>query len=220
LVLGVFLVLHLAINALGLWPEIFQATVTRSQALGVLLPVIEVGLIFLPLAIHVALGLRTLRREKLRLGVDKDHLGSEVRYWLQRMTAVVLLVFLTFHLATMHRWGFHLVYQITHWPALGRYAAGGLFTPQRAFASVSEALWHFWDNHAGNPANWLILQLYLLGLASGVYHLANGVATGAGVLGFVPATGQNELLWRRCIGAGFILAAIGLTAWYAFALSS
>jgi succinate dehydrogenase / fumarate reductase cytochrome b subunit len=218
LVLGAFLVLHLAINALGLWPEIFQAAVNRNHAFGALLPVFELGLVFLPLAIHVGLGLRTLRRDKLSLGLDKHHVGSEVRYWLQRMTAVILLVFLAFHLATMHRWGFHLVYQITHWPALGRYAAGGLFTPQHAFASVSEALWHFWDKHAANPANWLILQLYLLGLTSAVFHLANGVATGAEVLGFVPTTAQNERLWRWCIGAGFILAAIGLTAWYAFAL--
>jgi hypothetical protein len=133
------------------------------------------------------------------------------------VTAVILLVFLAFHLATMHRWGLHLVYGITRWTVFGRYAAGGLFEPHRAFASVSEALWHFWDKHTANPANVLTVQLYLLGLAAAVYHLANGVATGAEVLGFVPATGQRERLWRVCIGAGIVLAAIGMAAWYAFA---
>jgi succinate dehydrogenase hydrophobic anchor subunit len=69
---------------------------------------LEIGLV-LALAIHVTLGLRTLCREGLKLGVQKHHHGSDLRYWLQRVTAVILLVFLAFHLATMHRWGFHLV---------------------------------------------------------------------------------------------------------------
>src|SRR5208337_3337040 len=152
-ILGAFLLLHLTLNALGLWPARFQEVVNLIHGVGVALPGIEIGLVFAPLAIHVTLGLRTLRRDRLALGFERPHGGSEARYWLQRVTAVILLVFLAFHLATMHRWGGHLVYQITHWPAVGRYAAGGLFEPRRAFASVSEAQWHFWDAHTANPAN-------------------------------------------------------------------
>jgi succinate dehydrogenase/fumarate reductase cytochrome b subunit len=214
-ILGAFLLLHLLVNALGLWPARFQTVVTLIHGLGALLPNLEIGLV-LALAIHVTLGLRTLRREKLKLGVEKHHCGSDVRYWLQRVTAVILLVFLSFHLATMPRWGLHLVHQITHWPALRRYAAGGLFEPQHAFASVSEAQWHFWDEHTANPANFLIVQLYLLGIAAAVYHLANGVATGAEVLGFVNTNRRKEKLWRVCMGAGFVFAAIGMAGWYAF----
>jgi succinate dehydrogenase/fumarate reductase cytochrome b subunit len=214
-ILGAFLLLHLTVNALGLWPARFQTVVTLIHGLSAALPNLEIGLV-LALAIHVTLGLRTLRREKLKLDVEKHHRGSDMRYWLQRVTAVILLVFLCFHLATMHRWGLHLVYQITHWPAVRRYAASGLFEPQRAFASVSEAQWHFWDQHTANPANLLIVELYLLGIAAAVYHLANGVATGAEVLGFVTTTRQKDRCWRVCMGAGFVLAAIGLAAWYAF----
>jgi len=215
-ILGMFLLLHLTVNALGLWPARFQTMANLTHGLGAALPILEIGLVLVPLAIHVTLGLRTLRREKLVLGVEKRHCGSDVRYWLQRVTAVILLVFLSFHLATMHRWGFHLVYQMTHWPAVGRYAAGGLFEPQRAFASVSEAQWHFWDEHTTNPANLLIVELYLLGIAVAVYHLANGVATGVEVLGFVTTSKRKENLWRVCMGAGFVLAAIGMAGWYAF----
>jgi succinate dehydrogenase/fumarate reductase cytochrome b subunit len=216
-ILGAFLFLHLAVNAIGLWPARFQTVAYLINGLESALPNLEIGLVFAPLAIHVTLGLRTLRRERLKLGVEKHHHGSDTRYWLQRVTAVILLVFLIFHLATMHRWGFHLVYQVTHWPALERYAAGGLFEPQRAFASVSAAMSLFWDGHAANPANLLIAELYLLGIASAVYHLANGVATGAEVLGFVTGSAQKEILWRCCMGAGVVLAAIGIMAWYAFA---
>ena len=43
LVLGAFLVLHLAVNALGLWPAIFQGVVNRSHSLGPVLPVLEIA---------------------------------------------------------------------------------------------------------------------------------------------------------------------------------
>jgi hypothetical protein len=111
----------------------------------------------------------------------------------------------------------HLAYRVTHWPALERYAATGLFDPQRAFASVSEAMSLFWGGRASNPANLLIAEFYLLGIVSAVYHLANGVATGAEVLGFVTGNAQKESLWRCCMGAGVVLAAIGIIGWYAFA---
>jgi succinate dehydrogenase/fumarate reductase cytochrome b subunit len=215
-ILGAFLLLHLAVNAMGIWPARYQTAVNLAHGLRDAMPYLEICLV-LALAIHVTLGLRTLSRERLKFSVQKHHHGSDLRYWLQRVTAVILLVFLTFHLATMHRWGFHLVYQVTHWSALGRYAAGGLFEPRRAFASASEALSLFWNGQAANPANLLIAELHLLGIASAVYHLANGVATGAEVLGFVTGSAQKESLWRCCMGAGVVLAVIGIMAWHAFA---
>jgi len=102
--LGGFLVLHLAISALGLCPEKFQAAVNRNHSLGALLPMLEIGLVFLPLAIHVVFGLRTLRREKLKFGVEKHHHGSDLRQWLQRVTVLILLAFIAFHVVTLHRW--------------------------------------------------------------------------------------------------------------------
>lgn len=48
--LGGFLLLHLALNTLALWPGRFQAAVNQNHALGWILPVLETGLIFIPLA--------------------------------------------------------------------------------------------------------------------------------------------------------------------------
>jgi succinate dehydrogenase / fumarate reductase cytochrome b subunit len=216
-ILGAFVIVHLSVNMLGFWPTQFQVAVDRIHSLGVALPVLEMGLIFIPLTIHVALGLGTLWPDKLRPNVRKQHRGSEVRYWLQRVTAMILLGFLAFHLATMRQWRFHLAYEITPWLMLGPGPAGGLFEPQRAVEFVSNTVWHFWDGHTANPANLLIVQFYLLGLASAVYHLANGVATGAEVLGFVTTIKQKEWCWRLCTGVGLVLAAVGMAAWYAFA---
>jgi succinate dehydrogenase / fumarate reductase cytochrome b subunit len=199
LLLGGFLVLHLAINTLGLWPDAFQAAVNRNHALGPLLPVLEVGLIFLPLAIHAALGLRTLAREKLRYGVAKHHHGSDLRQWLQRVTAVVMLAFLLLHVVTLHRW------------------FGGRFDPHHAFSSASQAVWQFWrDVPAGRTSNLWFAQFYLLGIVAAVYHLTNGVATGAEVLGIVRTPAAQHRLGRACLIAAPVLLLAGMAAWQAF----
>jgi succinate dehydrogenase / fumarate reductase cytochrome b subunit len=199
--LGGFLALHLGINALGLWPAKFQAVVNRNHALGALLPVLEVGLIFLPLTIHVAFGLRTLWREKLKYGIEKHHHGSDLRQWLQRVTALIMLAFIAFHVITLHRW------------------FGGRFDPDNAFNSASHAIWQFWHGlPAGHPGNLVFAQFYLLGIVAAVYHLTNGVANGAEVLGLVSTPAARERLWRICLIAAPALLLAGLAAWYAFAV--
>jgi succinate dehydrogenase / fumarate reductase cytochrome b subunit len=199
--LGAFLVLHLALNALALRPVAFQSAVSHTHALGGFLPVLEVGLIFIPLSIHLAFGLRTLRREKLKFGVEKHHHGSDLRHWLQRCTAVVLLAFILFHVAVLHRW------------------FGGRFDPHDAFNSASHAVWQFWHGlPPGNMANLLFAQFYLLGIFAAVYHVTNGVATGAEVLGWAGSPAAQRRLWRACLVAAPVLLVVGLTAWYAFAV--
>ena len=201
LMLGGFLLLHLAVNALALWPATFQSIVSHNHSYSALLPALEISFIFIPLTIHVAFGLRTLRREKLKFGVEKHHHGSDLRQWLQRVTAVILLAFVLFHVAVMHRW------------------FGGRFDPNNAFASASHAIWQFWNGlPAGHPGNLFFAQFYVLGLIAAAYHLTNGIATGAGVLGLVSTPVAQERLWRTCLVAAPILLLAGLGAWYAFAV--
>jgi succinate dehydrogenase / fumarate reductase cytochrome b subunit len=200
-VLGGFLVLHLAVNTLGLWPARFQTAVNRIHGLGAAQPVLEIALIFIPLAIHMAFGLRTLWREKLKFGIEKHHHGNDLRQWLQRVSALILLAFITFHVVTLHRW------------------FGGRFDPHNAIGSVSQALWQFWPGlPAGHPVNLLVAEFYLLGIAAAVYHLANGIATGSEVLGFTAAPAAQQRLWRTCLAAAPVLLLAGLAAWHAFAM--
>jgi succinate dehydrogenase / fumarate reductase cytochrome b subunit len=196
--LGGFLLLHLALNSLVWWPARFQAAVNHIHGLGAALPVLEIGLIFIPLTIHVALGLRTLGREKLRFGVEKHHHGSDLRQWLQRLTALILLVFIAFHVVTLHRW------------------FGGRFDSHDALGSAARAIRQFWRGlPAGHPGNLLFAQFYLLGIAAAVYHLANGIATGAEVLGWVSTPGSQQRLWRISVIASSALLLAGLAAWLA-----
>jgi succinate dehydrogenase/fumarate reductase cytochrome b subunit len=200
-ILATFVILHLFVNALGLWPAHFQSVVNGIHRLGPGLPMLEAGLIFIPLAVHIAFGLRTLGREKLKFGVQKHHHGSDLRHWLQRISAVILLTFILFHVATMHRW------------------LGGRFDPHKPFDSASHAIWQFWRGlPSGHPANLLMAEFYLLGIAAVAYHATNGIATGAEVLGLTPTPAAQRRLWRICLAAAPLLLLAGLAAWYALAI--
>jgi len=198
--LGGFLILHLAINALALSPGKFQATVDRIHSLGSLLPVLELSLASV-MTFHIIVGLRLMRRDKLKF-VSGDHYnGSPMRQWLQRLTAVIMLAFILFHVVTMHRW------------------FGGRFDAHDAFNSASHAVWQFWHGEpAGSISNLLFAQFYLVGLVAAVYHLTNGAATGAEVLGWVRTPVAQNQLWRVCLVTAPVLLLAGLAAWYAFAV--
>jgi succinate dehydrogenase/fumarate reductase cytochrome b subunit len=113
----------------------------------------------------------------------------------------VLLLFITFHVGTLHRW------------------FGGRFDSQDAFSSTSAAIRLFWTTQgAGSMANRLIAWFYLLGITAAVYHLANGVSTSADVWDLTPTPACKRRFWSLCIVAGLGLAVTGLVAWYAFGM--
>jgi succinate dehydrogenase / fumarate reductase cytochrome b subunit len=199
-VLGGFLILHLVVNSFALWPGKFQSAVNRIHSLGAMLPVLEISLVTV-LTFHIVVGLRLMRRDKLKFITGGHFHGSSMRQWLQRVTAVIMLAFILFHVVTLHRW------------------FGGRFDPQNAFSSASHAIWQFWHGQAaGSFPNLLFAQFYLLGIVAAVYHLTNGVATGAEVLGLVSTPVAQNRLWRICLIAAPALLLAGLAAWWALAV--
>jgi hypothetical protein len=56
-------------------------------------------------------------------------------------------LFIAFHVATMHRWGFHLLYEITGMNALKGYEDAGLFhSDGHAFQSTAAAIRSYWSS--------------------------------------------------------------------------
>ena len=216
--LGLFVVAHLAIAMTGLWPQCYQGLVDGIHHLGPALPVIELTVIFIPLLVQVGYGLRMLVKVGMAYRTDKKSRGGDLRFFLQRLSAIVLLAFLAFHVATMHRWGFHLLYQITGLDALKGYQAGGLFHPHgQAFQSTAAAIRSYWSlESVRHPANVLVAGGYALGIGAVCYHLANGLATSAMAWGItVTATAQRRCGWF-CLGIGVLLSIAGAIAWGAF----
>lgn len=199
-VLGGFLLLHLAVNALALWPNRFQPAFAWIHSLGILTPLMELALGAV-LVLHVGVGLRLMWRDKLKFVAGGHFHGSPMRQWLQRVTAMILLAFLLFHVAVLHRW------------------SGGRYDPHAAFASASHAIWQFWHGQpVGSFPNLLFAQFYLIGLVAAVYHVANGLATGAEVLGWVKTVKAQARWERTCLLLGPLLGLAGLAAWWALAV--
>lgn len=221
LILGVMLLAHFSISFFGFWPAVYQRIISLIHRHSNALICAEIVLIFIPLLIHIGYGLRFLWKEGITLPNEKHHYGTATRFLWQRLSAIVLLLFIAFHVATLHLFGFHLAYDITHWSGLQRYAEGGLFSPQEAFASTQRGVRTFWNEQdPANPGNLLIAGFYLVAVLAAAYHLANGISTAAMVWDVTPdSSSQADRVWSVCKISGIALALVGLGAWVAFTIA-
>jgi succinate dehydrogenase/fumarate reductase cytochrome b subunit (b558 family) len=149
---GVFLVSHLFTNAKALKGQpAFDRAVADINHLP-FLPLLEVVGIFLPLAFHAVYGV-VLAFEG-RVNVARYPYSRNVLYTLQRVTGLVALAFIVFHL-----WEFRIP------KLLGKMSMD-------AFYPTLEA--HLSSTYGGFP---LLATVYLVGIAASVVHFANGLFT-------------------------------------------
>ena len=158
----------------------------------------------------------------MRYDVKKCNRGGKLRFFLQRASALVILSFVLIHIATLHQWGLHLAYHLTHWSALARYSTGGLFQAQgAAFRSTVVGFREPWST--AGPGSFMNLALMIFGLISVIataFHAANGAWTG-GLVWKITGTKVNETLWScLCYEVAIVLLGTGFVAWYAFTLSA
>jgi succinate dehydrogenase / fumarate reductase cytochrome b subunit len=190
LIFAGFLVVHLGVAATAVSPARFQASATVLQTLADRFPALELIGVGIPLLIVLALGIHLLVEAGLSPARKRCKRGGRIRYFLQRISAAVILAFVAFHLATLSRWGIH----------------GGSYDPSRPFISVAAAL-------RGNAA---VEALYLLAIVAVSYHLANGLWTGAIAWGALESDGAKRKWEAICAAFGVVLCSTGIVALYAF----
>lgn len=184
---GAFLIFHLWTNAMVALntPErdFFQEQVDRIHALGPLLYPVEILFIFIPLAFHAGLGVKMWLQGQPNT-TSYPYWGN-IRYWLQRVTGVIALVFILIHVWQMHWLG-------------GLLPVGGFFrvhidsTPAATATTAGVLQDQFW-----------VAPVYLIGILASVFHFANGIWTGLITWGIT--VGRNAQ--RK---AGYVCAAIGI----------
>jgi succinate dehydrogenase/fumarate reductase cytochrome b subunit (b558 family) len=147
---GVFLVEHLWTNAKALGGQApFDRAVAEIQSIPAL-PVVEIFGIFLPLAFHAGYGVAIALASKANVG--RYPYARNWLYTLQRVTGLVALVFIAWHLYE---------YRVQKW----------LFGMQgTAFYSVLSS--HLSATAWSVP--WMALA-YLVGIGATVFHFANGL---------------------------------------------
>ena len=175
LIFGVFVVEHLAATALGLRPLLFEQYIRGLHAGLRETPWLEV-LVFLPLLTLVPFGIYLLAKAGLQYNVKNCKRGGKLRFFLQRVSAAVVLAFIAFHLLTLRDWG--------PWSASTAAPTNAVSTAaddsaKTAFATSVHQVWGFLPStEAPSPARFAVMAFYLLGTAAVVYHLANGLWTG------------------------------------------
>lgn len=195
---GAYLFVHLATNATVLdGTRSFQSRVDMIHSLGRFLPVVEWTFIFIPIIFHAVVGVLIMRTGHQNVG-NYPYSGN-VRYFLQRMTAWIALVFIFWHVFEMHGW----IKPLAH-----RMGYGADFRHLYATSSAAAVLQQ-------SP---LIAGFYLIGVLACVYHFANGLWTAGITWGLWTTAAAQKRANYICGAFGLILLAIGLSAFFGMML--
>ncbi len=190
--LGVFLLEHFYTNSKAMTgPGDFNNAVRDLQSIPYIIFIETMG-IFVPLIYHAVYGLFITweaRPNNLAYPYPRNWF-----YTIQRVTGMILFVFITFHVLNFR---FGLV------PGLNTISVAE--HPDRAFGIVSGEFRNVW-----------IFVVYLVGITATVWHLANGIWLFAVDWGVVIGERAQRLTGYACIALGLLLLLVGINAQVAF----
>ena len=184
---GAFLIFHLWENSQSRFGALHynDKVVGFLQGLNYLL-LLEIFVIALPILFHAGYGLVITaggRWEPIRYPWLHNWM-----YLFQRVSGVIILVFLLFHVGSTRVWA--------------------IFHPQ-----IRDNLYAYMHELLSDP---LIFTAYALGMVVSVLHLCNGLWTMAIVWG-VTTTQRAQMLWFRvCMVLAVVLSAMGLHGLWGF----
>jgi succinate dehydrogenase / fumarate reductase cytochrome b subunit len=190
--IGAYLVVHLATNASIInGPMTFQEQVDRIHALGVVLPLVEWTFIFIPILFHAAVGWLIIAGALPN--TNSYPYSGNIRYTLQRATAIIAFVFIVVHVIQLHH---------TFGAPFKDFGGfGAQFDAEHAASSTALALQPLW-----------VKMFYAIGMLSCVYHFANGLWTQGITWGVWTTAAAQKRASYISIVVGLVLAVIGLSA--------
>lgn len=180
----------------------FQQLVYQIHSLGPLLPFVEWTFIFLPLIFHAVVGVVIVRGGLPNS--NYSHSGN-YRYIAQRVTGMIAFVYIFYHVFHMHGW-FHADWWMS---SVAEPLGGAQFKPYSAPSTAAMAL--------RSP---LVLIMYVVGVLSCVFHLANGLWTMGITWGlWISPAAQRRANWFA-LAFGIGLTVISMSALSGFATMS
>ena len=190
--LGIFVLEHFYTNSKALAGQAdFNNAVKDLQSIPYLL-LVEIGGIFIPLIYHAVYGLVITieaRPNNLNYPYPRNWF-----YTIQRVTGIILFFFITFHVLNFR---FGLI------PGLNTMSVAR--HPEQAFQVVAREF-------SIVP----IFIVYVIGITSTVWHLANGVWLFLVDWGITIGDRAQRLTGYACIGFGAVLLVVGINAAVAF----
>ncbi len=196
LVFGGYLVVHLLINATlvqgageGGSASVYQVQVDKIHSLP-FLPAIEWTFIYIPILYHTFYGIWIIATGQPN--VERYGYGKNWFYTLQRASAIVLVLFILFHVLAM------------------KGVFGGEVGKALTFAPVKYAT-ESTARHM-NAAWWVWGIVYPVGILASCYHTANGFWTAAISWGLTISAHAQRRWGFACIGIFLFMLACGSTA--------
>ena len=190
--LGFFLLEHFYTNSKALnGAAAFNTAVSDLQEIPYIL-LIEIGGIFIPLIYHAVYGLvitAEARPNNLYYPYARNWF-----YTIQRVTGMILFFFITFHVLNFR---FGLI------PGLNTLSVAA--HPEESFQIVAREFRMV-------P----IFIVYVIGITSTVWHLANGVWLFLVDWGITIGERSQKIAGYACLGFGVVLLAVGINAAVAF----
>ena len=190
--LGVFLLEHFYTSSKALYGQAdFNSAVNDLQSIPYIL-LVEIGGIFIPLIYHAVYGLVITveaRPNNLNYPYPRNWF-----YTIQRVTGIILFFFITFHVLNFR---FGLI------PGLNALSVAR--NPDQAFQTVAREF-------SIVP----IFIVYVIGITSTVWHLANGIWLFLVDWGITIGERAQRLTGYACIAFGALLLAVGINAAVAF----
>ncbi len=189
LVFGGYLVVHLIVNAtIAQAGDVYQVQVRKIHDLP-LLWAIEWLFIFLPIIFHTIYGIWITVTGQPNVG--NYPYSKNWFYTLQRLSAMIIVLFLVFHVLSLK---YHLFGQTLS------------FDPDRASATV----------HRHMTASALIAYfVYPIGILASCYHLANGFWTAAITWGLTISAAAQRRWGFVCLGLFVVTMICGFVALFA-----
>jgi succinate dehydrogenase / fumarate reductase, cytochrome b subunit len=185
IVFGGYLVVHLLVNAtIAQGGAVFQTQVDKIHSLP-FLPVIEWTFIYLPILFHTVYGAWIIFTGQPN--VNRYRYQKNIYYTLQRISAVIIVFFMLFHVLSLK---------------YGAFGTNLSFEPHRALGTVGR---HF-DN------GFLVWVVYPIGILASCYHLANGFWAAAITWGITISEGAQRRWGLICAGLFALTFIAGMIA--------
>lgn len=186
IVFGGYLVVHLIVNAtIAQMGDTFQVQVNKIHDLP-LLWALEWGFIYLPIIFHTVYGIWITITGQPNVG--NYGYGRNWRYTLQRASAIIIVLFMLFHVLSLK---YHL-FGVT----LG-------FDPHNAAETVHTHMTAYW---------WVAWIVYPLGVLASCFHLANGFWAAAITWGLTISAGAQRRWGAVCVGLFVLTMIFGFAA--------
>jgi succinate dehydrogenase / fumarate reductase cytochrome b subunit len=185
LVFGGYLIVHLLVNAtIAQGGVVYQQQVDKIHSLP-FLPVIEWTFIYLPILYHTAYGIWIALTGQPN--VDRYSYPRNWGYVLQRASAVLIFIFMVFHVLSL------------------KYGAFGLnlsFDPHHALGTVGRHLDHWWA----------VVLVYPIFILASCFHLAYGFWLAAITWGLAISAKAQQRWAVVCAGLFLVTFVAGMVA--------